>query len=388
MEQETLPAIIDQEQFGNLVNIPRIVNENTNQAARAVAAIRNKVADIKLVDITTVDANQMELRYQDLQQLIVKGKNTLEVLEQRRKPYTSFFDSVRKLFTTSEKEVTDQLASLKEVMDSWQREKARRAAEAQRKLDQEIADKQEAIRIKSEQTTRYTNAILIEIGRLIGLMNQKFNQHTIDSIDSYAITLRAFLPVLSSAEYEKLLGEATPLASELFGTLSTDFVTKLTAERDRLLDLIPSRKAELERMVSDASARAEAEARLAKEAQERAQALETQQRELEEQARLTAEAETMNATFDLASEATPVVGITKGTVVKKKYKVTSQAAMIALLQSYIKYNLPLLTIEEMNTKFSFVRTAADKRLSDGEVIQAQGLEVVEDFSTRATRKTA
>jgi hypothetical protein len=62
--------------------------------------------------------------------------------------------------------------------------------------------------------------------------------------------------------------------------------------------------------------------------------------------------------------------------------------MIALLQSYIKHNLPALTIEEMNKKFSFVLTAANTRLNDGELLEAKGLEAIEDYSTTSRRKVS
>jgi hypothetical protein len=47
-----------------------------------------------------------------------------------------------------------------------------------------------------------------------------------------------------------------------------------------------------------------------------------------------------------------------------------------------------MTLQELQTKLSFMRTAADKALNEGTVIEADGLEVVEDYSTRASRKTA
>jgi hypothetical protein len=386
METTQLPALIDNEQFGNLVNIPSIVDQNKSQALRAVAAISAKAKEIAAMDLATVDAQVMEAKYTELDTLMARGKNTLEQMEARRKPFTGFFDQIRKLFTGAEKDVQDALLELKSSMDAWQREKSRRQQLAQAEIDRKLAEEQAVIRLRAEQFTRYTNKLLLEIGRRIELLSNGFYAQGLTTIDAYAEQLRAMVPQLNGAEYDKIIGEATPLSAELYNQLSSEFMQKIHAERNRLLDLVESRKTELTRIANDQHAADESRKRIEQENKDRQEALKQEQREREQTTQAIADAETMNAMFETAANATPVVGLSKGTRVKKRYTVQSHTGMIALLQSYIKYTLPTLSAEEMNKKFSFVVTAANTRLNDGEVIEAAGLSVEEDFSTTTRRK--
>lgn len=388
METTQLPALIDNEQFGNLVNIPSVIDQNKSQALRAVAAISAKAKEIASIDLTTVDAQAMEAKYLELDTLMARGKNTLEQMEARRKPFTGFFDQIRKLFTGAEKEVQDAILELKTSMDSWQREKSRRQQIAQAEIDRKLAEEQAAIRLRAEQFTRYTNKMLLEIGRRIELLSNGFYAQGLTTIDAYAENMRSMNTDLSGPEYDKIIGESTPLSAELFPQLVPEFKNKLSTERNRLLDLVESRKTELTRIANDKQAADESRKRIEQENKDRQEALKKEQQERQELAQQTADAETMNAAFDTAANATPVVGLSKGTRVKKRYAVQSHAGMIALLQSYIKYTLPTLSLEEMNKKFSFIVTAANARLNDGEVIEAAGLSVEEDFSTTTRRKAS
>jgi hypothetical protein len=57
-----------------------------------------------------------------------------------------------------------------------------------------------------------------------------------------------------------------------------------------------------------------------------------------------------------------------------------------MLQSFVKHDLATMTLEEVQKKLGFVRTACEGRLNRGETIEAEGLKVEDDYSTR-TRKT-
>jgi hypothetical protein len=385
---QNAPALIDNEQFGGLIQLPNVLQTNRTRAARAEMVVAPKISNLANVDLSTVDVQVMEQHDSELAELYSRLNASLELMEGERKPHTQFMDKVKTLFTTEEAKIKVMKDSIKTIRDRWQAEKARRAKIMQDELDRKIQEEQDAIRLKSERFARYTQTMLQEIGRRVDLLANGFYAQGLTTIDKYAEQLKGMVVHLTGPEYDKIIGEQTPLSAELFSNLATEFTSKLSAERDRLLDLVDSRKAELERIKNDAAEKAEADARIAEEARQRQEAQEAEQKDRQEAIEITAQAEATNATFDAHMDATPVVGISKGTVVKQKYVVQTHAGMIALLQSYIKNNLHLLTVEDMNKKFGFVVTAANVRLNDGEKIEAKGLEVVEDYSTRSTRKTA
>lgn len=384
---QNAPALIDNDQFGNLVKLPSVLRTNQERATKAGMVVNAKINEVAKIDLTTIDASRMEEHDGELAELYARLNKSLELMEGDRKPHTQFMDMVKSLFTKEESTIKNLKDQVKGIRDNWQAEKARRARIAQEELDRKIAEEQESIRVRAEKFTRYTQSMLREIGRRIELLSNGFYAQGLTTIDAYARQLRDMVPMLNGTEYDKIIGEVTPLSAELYNQLSSEFMGKLHAERNRLLDLVESRKVELIRISQDAAAAEEARLRIEKENEERAAALVQEQQEREQVINDTAQAEATNATFDAHMEATPVVGISKGTVVKKKYVVHSHAGMVALLQSFIKHNLGLMTIDEMNKKFSFIITAANARLSE-ETIEAKGLEVVEDYSTRSTRKAS
>jgi hypothetical protein len=380
-------SLVNNEQFGNLIHLPQILNDNKSRALKAQTAVNTKLQIVQAIDLTKVDAQEMEKHDVELADLQGRLKTQKDNMESARKPHTQFMDSIKTLFTAEEKIVDDLAVKIKVIRNNWQAEKGKRAAEEQKKRDEEIQKKQNEIKERSEKTSAYTNKVLTEIGRLLGLMNDKFNQHTAETIESYEATLKAYKPVLDGPSYEKVLGESTPLSGELFVQLSADYTNKLSTERDRLIELIPSRKAELIRIANDAQAKKEADDRIAREAKEREDALLAEAKEKEEAVSLGADAESMNAVFDVASQAVPIVGISKGTVVKRKYQPTTHAQHISIIQWWVKNCMGQMTMDDLKTKLSFMRTAADKALNSGETIE--GVDVVDDYSTRGNiKKTA
>jgi hypothetical protein len=118
--------------------------------------------------------------------------------------------------------------------------------------------------------------------------------------------------------------------------------------------------------------------------------IEQEGQSMQEAAETAATSATMDALASVASAATRVIPMASGTKVKQKYKVTSHKGMVALLSAFVKYDMQNLTVDELNTKFSFVRTACDKRLNQpkAEIIESEGLEVIEDVSTRRNSKVS
>lgn len=398
MEQNNQLTTIDQQQFGEMVKLPDVLKQNQLSRSNAVSAIQPLIDTLSAIDLTKVDAAQMEAHDVTLNDYQAKLSTTVDAMEGRRKPFTGFFDQVKSLFTAEEKTVKALQDAIKEIRNNWNKEKARRNAELEALRQKEQAKKEEAIQIKANYTTALTNKLFAEINSLVNNMVANFYSKGLDALDVYAKILADATPVYDTSQHNIIAtGVALPLSQHndvqalcqevhagLFGSFSSEWVEKLSAERDRLLELVPSRKMELERIANDAQAKKEAEDRIKKEAEDRAAALAKEQEERQGAVQANADIDKLNSSFDMAATAAPVVGLSKNTSVKKKCVITSHKQMAELLKWYVSSQLALMTVDEMNKKFSFIRTAYDKHVNDGgEVLQGVPLE--DDYSTRTSR---
>ena len=167
--------------------------------------------------------------------------------------------------------------------------------------------------------------------------------------------------------------------------MSKDFVETITAERDRLIALVPARIEELKRSASDAEAAKAAAERIAKEKEERDAELAKAAAGRIQAVESEANANKMANAFEHAAIA-PSVQVSSGTVQKKKYAPATPKEFIPIIQWWVANTMPFLTIDELNKKLSFMLTAANKALNEGTKIE--GVKTVDDFSTRTSRKKA
>lgn len=400
----TQPIDIANETFGELVKLPNILTENKGRAERAVSACRSAIDTVKEMDFTKVDATNFEtVHIKKINELRAKAKLTLETMNDARKPFTQFFDNIKGQFTAEEAKVKEVLEELKQQDDNWQREKGRRQKEEDAKIAAELAKKEERITYRAAIFTTITDSFSHDRLNTINKMWDKFNEQSLESIDNYVEKLKVWTPTLTDNQFAQYAMNGNLTAKHLSGDevaeiyeavkaelkpqISAKYTETITAERDRAILELESRKAELNRIINDAQAAQEAQERMAKEKAEREQAARDEQKAKEQEVLMNAEAEKTNAIFDAHADAIPVVGISKGTQVKKKYKVTAAGGYIAIIQSWVKNELPTLTADELEKKLSFMVTAANKRLNAGETLEAKGLEVEEDYSTRV-RKSA
>lgn len=400
-QNQNLPAVISGQQITELTNLPQVYLQNRSLADRAIAKVKEALEQIKAIDLTTASVDVMEAHDATLSDLQVKLRDSYKIMQDRRKPYTQRMDEIKALFTGSEGDVEVIGKEVKGLRDNWQKEKARRARIEEEKRQAELQKKQEEIDMRTYAKNCLFNAYAAALQDVFTRMNNAFNGQHARSLDAYGEKLKAYVPVLDADTYGRMLpkanakpqfytmGEAQAIyeqvAREERPALAADYTSRITAERDRLIELIPSRKRELERIAGDATAAAEAEARMKQEAEERQRQLEQEAADRKAAAESAAEVESMNAAFDTASEATPVMQVAKGTVVKKKYEAKTHAAWVAIIQSWVANDMNKMTIEELGKKLSFMKTAAEKRLNEGVELKAAGLEVEEDYSTRATR---
>lgn len=398
-----LPALFQEPEYGGLVNLPDVLSQNQSLQQRAVAKVDQVISALPS-DLAAIPDEQLDTIDAQLNNLAVKLDDSVKICNDRRSPYTRFLDRITKACTAIENTLTSKKADVKWHRDSIAKEKVRRMAAEQERQAAVLAKKHEAIELAAKMTSAMNAAFATAVGEVLNRMVNKYYGSTIEELDDYLLKLAKYTPVFDQATYDKLkpamvtaahhsqeecIAIASQVAAEKFGSYQAEWVSKLTAERDRLIELIPSRKDELVRMVNDAKIAQEAKERQETEQRERDERLAAEARDKEQATAVNADAEKLNAQFDVAASATPVRSLAKGTQVKRKYNPTTHAAFVALIQSWVKNDMPGMSLDELAKKLSFTLTAANKRLNDGEVLEAKGLEVEEDFSTRASRsKTA
>jgi hypothetical protein len=388
-----------------LSNLPDTLVANSSLAERAVAKVRADLTDLTPGDITTVAVDVMENNDAQLAGLQSKLKESYNLMNERRSPFTRLFTEITSKFTAEEKKVVEIGNEVKSLRDSWQREKARRNAIVQEEAAKELEKKQALIDAKTYIAKCIIDKFSTHAVGAIRRMHEKFYAQGAKELEAYSTALGKWSPVLDAPTWDsftQLIANSKPqlitpeqhaellreVCADQRPKLEKEWIESMTRERDGLIEMVPSRKMELERIAGDTDAKRLADERIAQEAAEReAQA----KRDAEDKAQALEQAasvDSQNASFDVAAQSTPVVGMAKGTVVKKKYQPKSHKAHVAIIQWWVKERMSSMTLEELQTKLSFMRTAADKALNEGTIIEADGLEVVEDYSTRTSRKTA
>jgi hypothetical protein len=397
-------ALIDQQKLAEVATLPEILALNKELAEKAEAACQPALEKVKAIDLQAVDAVEMDAVDVELNELQVRAKAALTKAKARREPYTQFFDQVRSLFTTEEKRFTDLDGQLKGHRDAWAKEKGRRAAEAERLRQLELEKKREAIdlraRIKNALVTQFTHQLAGEVKEV----QKKFYAVSLDSMDLFENNLKGYEPMYTDQQYGhltiSLLTSSRYLDATEVATIKQEVVTEclqvfqeqyasaMVAERERIIELIPSRRRELEEIAAgNAQAAKEAEERQRQEQEAAAKALADQQ--AEQAARIEQEkaAANMNAAFDIAATATPTPTQAAGTRVKKKIIANTHAAWAAIMQLWVSKAMPGTDLATLEKKLGFMRTFAEKWINDtGEVLT--GVQLEDDYSTSARKKAS
>jgi hypothetical protein len=269
-------------------------------------------------------------------------------------------------------------------------------AEKQLRIDKN----NEAVEIAASQVSIINKNLASQISAVIKAMNDKFNSQTAAELEAYVKDkLTPYTPVLTDVCWSMIQknGDGTAkhhTADEVSGIYQSvsdeyepaskeEYTKKITAERDRLIELVPSRISELQDIEKDATLAQAALDRIKQEESERnaRQQAEADEKQVALESKIAIDQ--MNNVFD-AEATSETVSQAKGTQVKKKYVPNLPASWIPIIQSWVKNDLPICTPDEVAKKLSFMLTSANKRLNSGEVLT--GVTVEDDYSTRSSKK--
>lgn len=378
MEPNNLPAVIDPEKFGGLIEVPKILDKNRSSVLNASKAVDGLLAGIAGLDIAKVDATDYEAKMEQFTLMDGKLNTTLKTLEDARSPYTSFFDEIRTLFTTEEGKVRVLRDTIKTKRNAWEAEKNKRNRASKDEDNKKIALKQKAIddhaALVIQLNKLYTASRTGTIERLL----KTFSEKTKADLPTYGETLKKYVPSLEKAWPSiilPLVGDPAIIRAvidEQKPIMFEDYSTTLSQTRTQLVDSIPGRLAADEKTMKEAdeyNVKALAEATAKNLAQ------------VESDVLAAVEGKKIDAVMDVSVSGTPVLEKAKGSVKSKKYKIEKMSDIMSCLKQYTETDLLELTIEEAATKFKFAITSANKKLNAG--IKIVGLESEESFSTRS-----
>ncbi|MBQ8051662.1 MAG: hypothetical protein IJ197_08855 [Bacteroidaceae bacterium] len=382
-------AIIKQENINLIMqDAPKAYSENKVSHDRCIQFGQDLLATIQQQGMAD-DLDQQAAKY------INMSKATVKKMNEKRSPLTKLFDEIRTQFTTFENEIDPT----KKGTVPYQIQQLRNQLAAKKRAEEE-AKRQELIKRQQEEQAR-------AMFRTECDKSHRGNYH--DLLDFYLSGIRNLFASVTLTNYEQRLQdiqnasvsfptesiyESFPYSGSLPGSVSgderdkifketldallpgfrSDFKWQMEQERQRLLDLMPSKKQELERA---AKASAEEAERIRKEMAEREAAeaarLEAERAQREQQERQAAEmkkqAEAMDGLF--ANAEANMQAYSPKTSVKKRLVPLNVEAFPEIISMWWTKEGQHLSVEELSKMFKKQITFCEKCAKEGEFISSE-----------------
>ena len=376
--------------------LKEIFELNEGLTTRALENLNSKAKSLP-IDLTLLTIAEGDSIESEINALRKRGADAIKMCKDRRMIFTRQFDLMKKAFTEQETSIENALIPYKSFADSWNAEKYKRQQAEQQESNKRIAEENAKIEYKQYVQEQLTAKCYALIGEYSKRMNDKFYSCTLGNIDIYKAELEGYIPkqlkgidLLIVLQNHPLLTEEQMNNIQLSTLenstteLSQIYTSKLIAECNRIIELVPGRKEELVRIANDESEAKRVAERIAKEEEERKAQIEKDKSEAEAKAKDEANASKMDVAFENASISQETT-LTKGTTVKMKYDVQTHKQMLSIIQYWVVNCMNLLTIDDLKKKLSFTITACNEALNkDGEIIE--GVPTIEDVRTRLSKK--
>lgn len=361
-------------ELSKLKNLPDLINE----ADLITSKYNNSVSDLlekcEEMDWKKLEVSALDKTDEILNNAINKGKEIEKQIKEKRMPITRLFDETKKMFTDKEKQAKNIVDQLTEFRNAINSEKLHRIQLEEAKRQEELQKREAEIAAKKIERENVIKEYMEYVKEMEARMNDKFYSLKQDEVSPFVLSLMdvEFNPNIHPKD-EKLHNEA---------------IYHLSNVRTSIIDKAPARIEELKKIENDEALAKEIEERIEKEKAEAAVEAEKRKNEALKQQEAETMSETMDAVFESAVK--PTIELSKGTSVKKKYKVETHQAMLTIIQFWVQNEMNKMTMDDLNKKLSFMRTAADRSLNKtGEELKASGLKVIEDIrSRRYSKKSA
>lgn len=338
--------------------VPQVLEKSKTRVLNATTAGQAVLADMAQMD---------DAKDEKANGYLVKARKTLELINTERKPVTQLLDSIKKEFTTLERELDPKNAdSIVAKIQQRRNEYATAKLEAQKKKEEE-AKRLAAIQQEKAEVEARVEAVLRGYyadfkSKAIQGLYDLYNAMSLTNFDAYEKHIKEFpeqypqehfdgfttaITTIFLTKEDKVAIKAMVMEGK-YQEFTKDFAESIRGEKLDLVSKLPAKKAELEEMAKataeQAKAMAEAKAKCVQEEKER---IARQRKEAEEKAAAEAkakqEAAKMQALFD--AQQTDRVNRTG-------YEITVKhpAGFGLIFQLWYEYEGKNLAIDQMEKK--------------------------------------
>lgn len=345
---------------------------------------------------------------QEIATFIERAKKTLKKMNGKRSAVTQLFDNIRSVYTKLENEVDP--AKKGTVAAQLQEYRNKYAAKKREEYEAELRRKQmeqAALAAKTKYTSDVEDDYLRQFNALVAsTCNRLIELDKSLTLDNYAIVadgvkntsdqlpqdwynaLRPEVLLPSAIGFEDARAIAAEVKQKMQQRFTEQFAFEISANRDDILDRLPSKRKELERIAQADKEEAERikkqmEERERKEAEQREK--ERAEREAKEKAaaELAAQKQEMNTLFGAAE--LQVNQYQPKTSVKKRLNVLNAEGFMQVVGMWWAQYGCTLSVAELEKEFKKQLTFCNKLANDKEhpiFIQSEHIEYVDDVKAK------
>jgi len=296
--------------------VPQLIESSKTRVLNATAAGEKILADmVEMNDAKDEVANGY----------LVKARKTLELINEQRKPVTQFLDSIKKEFTTTEKELDPKNSdSIVAKIQARRNEYATAKLAAQKKKEEEsqrnAAISQEKAATEAAIDSALRNYFSEHLSKQLQRLHDTFNAMALDNFDAFSEEIKKFPDVYSKEHFDSFTAKVSTIyltkddkvaikvqvVDGKFEEFSKEFSERLKLEKMDLVSKLPNKKVELEALSKATAEQAkEMAAAKAKREQQEKERLAKERKEAEDKAAAEAkakqEAAKMQALFEAES---------------------------------------------------------------------------------------
>lgn len=394
-------AIIKQENIAQIVQgAPQSYNDNEASHDKCVEAGN------KILALIEQNGGTLNEELDDMaSKFIVKARNTVRKMNERRSPVTKLFDEVRTAFTSMENDIDptktnsisyklQQLRNGYAAMKREAEEKRLKEEQARQQARQEreryAIDVEDDLRRQLDcELTKNLN-ILNDTDNTINLVNfekseEHIRQYPTQLSEEWLSSVRSMVRIPTTMSSE----DARTIESEIFNSMKNTFCEKYDREMSEvkayILDRLPSKRANLEKIAkSDEEEAARLKAEMEKKELQESQRIEQERLKREVEERQAQEAKKKAAEMgNLFAEQSVLSASQSKAKVTKKIKLLNVEGILPIITMWWGKEGCTMTTEEIAKMFKKQITFCEKLANkEDTIIQDESIEYVEEVKAR------
>lgn len=322
---------------------------------------------------------------EQVQKAVRQIKTALDNNTEQRMQFTRLFDSIKSQFTTSEKEVKNNISKLEQFISDWRAEKVRRVRAEEEKKRKEYELKMARNAFKDKVISHYSH-IIFQIGSTISKHNEEsfYAQNTEEDLKNFVDKLKAdnkegYTNAILKSLKPNNINPETDWQAEILTELTPTIQALLPAEVEKMLERdtelisrFQNRVAQL-KILSKEDKEAEEKALQERLLREHKEEEELRIKELEEATRKARIEELANQ----EEEVQVATELSKGTRINPLYKINSHSDITKIIAFYVEEEMHNIDLETIKKRLSFMLTFANRELKKGNEID--GIEIIEEI---------